>query len=719
MKEKITAFFFSFLFFILYVLVATDLHFYTFFTAFWPGLHICIAVAAAVFVAIYLIKPGILAKTGELIAGYSIFVLPVLMFLATLAINRFYILTEQPEDSIHYVWLAKLLANGKFYLDIPDFYEHYRSHFMFVRDTGYTSIFLPGFSLFMAPFAKLGLEYMFNPLLAGINTFLVGVHAEKLKNRYAGVVAMLLFSFSTTHILHGALYFPHHFGLALVLLSSYVILYKSLKPLNVLFAGSLIAYTLFIRPQNAVYVYTAFIFYIFAKHRSIKNAVIFTVPFLFFGGLLCCYNLLFTGDPFIFPQDILFGLLDLKDFCHRPGLGKGCVFTANYDPSLPFTGTTIPFLAHISFMRLNSFVHRITFHPAMLLFIFPIIISKPYKNFLYYFTPLCALAFYFWFFISGNFLGLPRYLIESGAMILILAACGFVEVFEYLSEKNTVFSKIGAAALNGFFAGALVFFTFFVVPSFCYKVGFGENPYEVKRIIEENKIENSIVFTHFQVPFQPESILKLQDDPPFDRHGNLIIYSLGLSDANVLKFYSEKDFKEAWRIDLVSETDLKRRYSATKLNFLEDDGISYISFLAKDLPLSGNPQFVYGIFGKGNPFTEFFFDYHPPEDSVFAGTGIVFGELDGRNYYGHEHTLKEGGLYDVKLNFAATGCTTKFYIEINGMKTISYDNADHKSDSLPQTLKFTAEMKKGRNSINFVPEANGCLILSDMILQKK
>ena len=187
----------------------------------------------------------------------------------------------------------------------------------------------------------------------------------------------------------------------------------------------------------------------------------------------------------------------------------------------------------------------------------------------------------------------------------------------------------------------------------------------------------------------------------------------------MLKFYSEKDFKEAWRIDLVSENDLKRTYSATKLDFLEDDGISYVNFLAKDLPLSGNPQFVYGIFGKGNPFTEIFFDYHPPENSVFAGTGIVFGEPNGRNYYGHEHTLKESGIYDVKLNFAATGCTTKFYIEINEIKSISYDNTNHESDSLPQTLEFTTEMKKGKNVIKFVPEANGCLILSDMILQKR
>lgn len=717
MKEKITAFFFSLLFFILYVLVATDLHFYTYFTAFWPGVHIYSAFAVVFLVAIYLIKADVLVKIGEIVVKYSIFVLPVLMFAAALAVNRFVILTEQPEDGVHYVWLAKLIAHGKFYLEIPDFYEHYRADFMFVRDGKYTSIFLPGFSLFMATFAKFGLEYMFNPLIAGINTFLVGIHAEKLKNGYAGVMAMLFFSFSSTHIFHGALYFPHHFGLMLVLLSLYLLLFRSSKPLNILFAGFLIAYMLFIRPQNAVYVYAAFIVYILAKERSFKTAAVFTVPFLFFGGLLCCYNWFFTGDPFVFTQDVVFNLLDLKDFCHRPGLGKGCFFTSYYENSLPFTGTTIPYLASISFLRLNGFVYRTTFHQIMLLFIFPAIFSKPYKYFPYYFTPLCALAFYFWFFIEGNYMG-QRYLIESGALILIVAACGFVEVFDYLFSKKALFSKICAVSMNGLLIGSLVFFTFFIMPLFLERNTFGDNHKELKKLISENKIEKSIVLIPFYFGFHSESILKIQDNPPFDDRGNLIIYSLGKLDENILKFYSERDFKEVWRIDIVSEFNLKRTYSATKLDFIEDDGISYIDFAAKNLPVNGYPHFILALIGSSNKFTEDFFGYYMPEKSDFYGSAVVFGEPNGKNHYILEHTVTQTGTYDFKLNFVPTKCTTKFNIEINGVKSAGFDNEKHESDTILQTLEFSAEMRKGKNSVKFVPETNGCLVLSDMILQK-
>ena len=717
MKEKITAFFFSFLFFVLYVLVATDLHFFTYFTAFWPKLHIYSAATVILLLAIYGKAPGILVKTGKFIAKYSIFVLPVLMFAATLAVNRFVILTEQPEDGVHYVWLAKLIANGNFYLEIPDFYEHYRATFMFVRDGKYTSIFLPGFSLFMAPFAKIGLEYLFNPIVAGINTFLVGIHAEKLKNRYAALVAMLLFSFSTTHILHGALYFPHHFGLMLVLLSSYLLLYRQANLLNVFASGFLVAYMLFIRPQNAVYVYVAFIIYIIFNHRSFKTAAIFTVPFLFFGGLLCCYNWFFTGDPFVFTQDALFNLLDFKDFCHRPGLGKGCVFTSKFEQNLPPTGTTVPYLASISFLRLNSFVHRISFHHIMLLFIFPAIFSKPYKYFPYYFTPLCALAFYFWFFIEGNYAG-PRYLVESGAMILIVAACGFVGVLEYLFNKKNVFFNIGAVSMNGLLIGSIVFFTFFVMPSFLERNTFGDNQKELKKLISENKIEKSIVLIPFYFGFHSESILKIQENPPFDGKGNLIIYSLGKLDENILKFYSEQDFKEVWRIDITSEFNLKRSYSATKLDFKKDDGISYIDFAAKNLPVGGSPQFILGLIGSSNKFTEDFLGYRMPENSDFYGTLIVFGEPNGENYYLLEHTVIESGIYNFKLDFVPTKCTTKFNIEINGVKSAGYDNSAHESDSMIKTLEFSAGMQKGKNSIKFVPEANGCLILGKAVLQK-
>ena len=312
-----------------------------------------------------------------------------------------------------------------------------------------------------------------------------------------------------------------------------------------------------------------------------------------------------------------------------------------------------------------------------------------------------------------------RYLIESGALILIVAACGFVEVFEYLFSKKALFSKICAVSMNGILAGMLVFFAFFVMPLFLERNTFGDNHKELKKLISENNIEKSIVLIPFYFGFHSESILKIQDNPPFDDRGNLIIYSLGKLDENILKFYSEQDFKEVWRIDIVSEIDFKRTYSATKLSFKKDDGIYYIDFAAQYLPVDGYPQFILALIGSSNKFTEDFFGYYMPEKSDFYGSAVVFGEPDGKNHYILEHTVTQTGTYDFKLNFVPTKCTTKFNIEINDVKSVSYDNSNHESDNRLKTLEFSAGMRKGKNTIKFVPEANGCLILGNAILQKR
>ena len=725
MKEKITAFFFAFLFFILYIFVATGLHFYNFFFAFWPRLHIYAAVAVIFLLAVVYIKRSVLTKTGEILMKYSIYVLPFLMFAVTLAVNRIFIVSEMPDDGAHYVWLAKLIASGKFYLPLPDFEEHYYTLFMFMHNDKYTSIFLPGYSLALVPFVKLGLEYLFNPMVAGINTFLVGIHAEKLKNRHAALIAMLMFSAAPLHIMHGALYFSHHFGLMLVLASSYLLIHKSEKLLSFFLSGMIVAYSLMMRPQNALYVYAAFVFFILSIDRSLKKAALFTVPFIVTGFILMAYNRFFTGDPFIFTQDVLFNAMDIKEFCHRPGLGKGCNLVAPMRNWTPVEGTTIPFLAHISYLRINGFIHWITFHPLMLLFIFPAIISKPYKYFLYYFTPLCALCFYFWFFLEGNYFG-PRYLIESGAMILILAACGFVEIYDKLINKKDKLPKMAAVSMHGFVAGALIFFVFCSFPLFTWKLPGLYNPIVIERIIKENNIKNSIVMLPFHLLFHFESILRLQKNPPFDEHGNLIIYSRGKDDENIRKYYSEKDFEAIWKIEVESEdiagNPLSNRiFRAEKIPFLEDDGRYYTNFGHKMVPSDGSPQMVYVLDNSYNKVLEDILGSYRSDNFRFDDQGlfIIFGDKAGKNYYGFEQSVKSEGIYDIRITMIPTKCTPDFYVESNGIKSGTYVHAGTENDGLPYLLEFSAEMKKGKNKLKIVPKSNGCLILSDMILQKR
>jgi len=639
---------------------------------------------------------------------YTFLFIPLFMFGWSLIYAWKYLqFVPQPADGIHYVWLAKLIASGRVYMELPDFYEHYQSNFISMHNGKYASVFLPGFSLVMAPFAALGVPWLLNPILAGVNTYLVGKHALKLRDMTAAIVAMLLFSFSSVHIFHGALYFPHHFGLFLVLLSTYLIIHGKQNVRNQIISGALIAYSLLVRPQNAIYVYFGLAVY-FLFLRKIKELVFFTLPFFFFGGILMTYNWFFTGDPFYFIQDALFDVLNHRKLCHRPGFGKGC--PTNHGDHLPPGGTNFDFLLGMTFLRLNSFLTRITAHSGLLFFILPIIYKDPKKYFLYYFLPVCGVISYFFFYIEGNYAG-PRYLMETGGLFLVAVACGVSYVFELLN-KNGLKEKIIKGFVAGSILSSIVFFSFDIFPKFVtkplYKIP--ENV-RIKEIIEERKIENSIVMLPFSFIYQPYSPLTIMDNPPFDKHGNLIIYSVSLPgdtsdlDKNILKFYSSSEFKTAWRF----EEDKKNKgdFTVKEKSFIKNDDHFVTEFELKVLPTSGLPDFVLGIWPNYVNEEQGFL---PGNSIPFRLMGLLVEFKEGReNWYGFEHSVVNPGRYSLELGYIASTCATGFDIEINGVNTFSVDPLIDPQKA--QKAVFETDLKKGRNKFRIIPKKEGCIVL--------
>ena len=118
-------------------------------------------------------------------------------------------------------------------------------------------------------------------------------------------------------------------------------------------AGALVAYTLLVRSQNAVYVYAGFAVY-FLLFKKFRELVIFTLPFLFFGGVLMWYNWFFTGDPASSLFRMLF-LMFLTVENSVTGLVLAKAVPPNHGDHLPPGGTDLKFLAGINFLRLNSF----------------------------------------------------------------------------------------------------------------------------------------------------------------------------------------------------------------------------------------------------------------------------------------------------------------------------------------------------------------------------
>lgn len=684
----------------LYFVFATKWMPSSIFTAFFPDFHI-------IFIACVLLYFLFKFTLHDRVLKILFYAIPVLMGMISLYINLFYIVTPQPDDGIQYVWMAKMIANGKIFLDLPDFYEHYWNLYMNIYGGKYVSIFLPGFSFFMAPFAALGVPFLFNPLLAGLNTYLAGIHANALKDRKTAVIAMILFAFSSTHLLHGAQYFSHHFGLFLVLVSSYIVLHKSYSFKRFLLAGLILSISLMIRPQNACYTYFAVAIFIIFKHRSLKAVAAFTLPFIFSGSLLMGYNYYFTGDPFVFIQDIYFNAVNVRKFCHRPGFGKGCPGVQG--TFLPVEGLNFKYASDITFVRLNNFLFQITAHPALLLFIIPAVIKLPYKYFLYYFMPLCAVAAYFPFYIEGS-IGGPRYLIESGALFLIVSACGISQVIDYADKLKSVWGKLLVTLCLGLIISGMIFFSVMFVKRNLFENKAVYNLEKIKTLIKENHIENSIVMLPFSYLFHFHSILNVQDDPPHDRFGNLIMYSMGEIDENIQKFYKDTKYCSIWKI-----SENNDEYSLEKLHFLDDDGSYKVEFELKFIPSAGQLFFVFPML-ETHDLSEF--SYSQTENVRFSmnALGVLF-RAGGYNYYEFEHSVKKGGDYTIDLGIIATECLVEFFVEVNGIKTAHYKPDKHGISN--EKIPFQTKLKDGKNRFRIVPVIDGCIVLDYMTINQR
>ncbi len=701
----------SLVIFFIYFVYATKGYFYTVFTVLFPMFHIYLAVSAAIFGTLYITVLKNKNFTDSFIAKIPFIVLPVAMTITCIAVNMIYIISPQPDDGVQYIWISRLIYSGRLSMEIPHFYEHYIDQFMMSRRERYMSVFLPGFSLFLAPFSRFGIEFLFNPLVAGINTYLVGKHATVLKDRTAGIIAMILFVFSTTHIVHGALYFPHHFGLMLVLIATYIIVNKKPDIKNLIIAGVFLSIPLFIKPQNAFYPYFAVSVYLLLKEKSLKPVVFFTIPFLFTGTALMFYNYHFTGNPFLFVQDVYFNFLNIKELCHRPGFGKGCLDTGGHSDILPPEGVDLRYAAEITFMRLNNFLYRISVHPLMLVFILPAICKRPWKYFLYYFTPLCAVLAYATFFIEGNYFG-PRYLFESGALFLIAAACGFSMVYGFFKSQNTVFYKFIAGSLVGLVVATMISFSVFVFPNTLFKTNEPKELHTVKSIIEEKGIENSIILMPFSLLFSFSTILNFHFDPPHDKKGNLVIFSLSHLNENIQKFYKGKDYREIWRVD----RDDRGVFNIVPLDFLDDDGRFRVEFEGKAIPLKGEPVFTKILFPDKEDKV---FDFKPAEDInlSFAALGILFEDRD-KSYFKFEHSVKSEGLYQMETTLLTTGCTVAFDIEVNGKRKGYFKPQTDQQEMVKFT--FDAYLNEGKNSFSIipVPRTEGCLVLDYMTITR-
>jgi len=687
--------------FSIFFLWALDGKFWVVLTSFYPYFHLFYLITALSLVLLLRGKvKKQLQRTYNFIREFKFIIFPSLGFILPLLISIF-IFEKVPHiiDAAHYHWIGSLLLNGKLSIPLPDMYEFYHSVFNAKDTESYYSLFLPGYSLFLAPFILLGIPYIFGPLVTAISVFLIGKIAESEGSSDISVLSMFFASFSTFYMFMGASFMAHPFTLMLTLLSLYLFLIKNKKKKYLLLSGISLAYILLIRPQNAIYAYIPLAALLIIKQKSLKNLTIFTVPFLFFGLLLLFYNDSFTDNPLIFPQDHYFSIREPVEFCHRPGLGKGCPNTEG--AFLTKEGFTISQAFEGGFKKLNLLVFKMTTHPYFFIFLVLIFYRNWKKYALFLSIFLVHFTGYFFFYIGSNLFG-PRYLFEVSSMLLIPASAGFFDLFYRTQEKL----KPLLIALP---ISSLLFLIFFLAKPLIKTYSYDKiqaTPATLRKI-EKSGIKNSVFFIGY---LHSSLFLSIMENPPHDINGNLILKDIGKPTEYATAYYLSKGYKAAYGFDYNFNVP-EEEPAIYKIENYDPDKMTIFP-IYKFKPLTGKPYYGAILHHLKNDI------YFPVKidlgfhfESIY-GYGVLFKELTPSSYYDFSHPIINQGRYKMKMKILAAKCGSDFILEVNGQKKKFSTYRKHQHFL---TVENEFNLVEGKNYFKFTPLKNNSCIIFDKI----
>ncbi len=692
--------------FALFFLWGTKATPWLFFTAFWPMIHILYGVSAALLTILLFAAPGATRRFFNGLVRYRYWVVPPLVGVATLLITVF-VFQNIPHviDAAHFLWTARLMQEGTISLPTGDLYEYSDVTFM-VRDGGIRySLFLPGFSFFLAIFDKLGLVSLLVPLCTALSVWLTGRIADQFFNSRVSLLAMALCTVSSFFLFMGASFMTHNFNLFLVMLAVWLVVRDPHSYRGLIIASFALAITFFVRPQNAVFSYLPLGIFLLVKRVAITRLIAFAAPAMLGAGGLLLFNHAMTGDPLLFPQDLYFSIIEPVPHCHRIGMGTGCPNTEG--KYLPAEGLTLDYAYWVTYTRLTLMLFNVTGHPYIFLFLSAAFLFSLRRTLFLASFFFCFFAGYFFFYLPGNLFG-PRYFTEVTMLLLIPAAFGIVMI----ARKSPRWLKPFIVA---FPIAGMLFTAGIIMPELLerYSDRFWTTDRSFEEAIAEHKIENSVVF----VPATYHAmLLNTQTRPPFDDHGNLIVKDLGRENLYGAAYFMEKyALKNAYVIDYypkLRNLTVVEELAEFRLNDI------WVEFENKGRPLTGKPAYAtavsVGFKQKHLPFEMLDENLDFSNDRGYA---ILFGALSPDSYYDIAHPILDSGTYELTAEFLGAPCGGSFSLTVNDAQVADFSAFDE--GYVFQKVRATAPLTAGNNRIAFVPRSGqSCLILDYIRLRK-
>ena len=648
------------------------------------------------------------------IEPYKFYIFPALAFLFPLAVSLFIFrgLPHVP-DEMNYKYLAEAILDGRITSDLHPHYEFFHILYTNPAISGTYSIYQIGFSVFLAPFVFFKVPFLCNPLLNAVSVFLTGKIAEEFYGKTAALIAMALATLSLYTALIGGTLMAHSFCAACTLGAFYfsllaVKIHGRKRVAFTALSALLISFLMFIRPQNALFVlmFTLFYLSVFIDKKSFFKIipVMGGVIFVFF--LLFVYsNYAVSGKITEFKYVKYWNISEPENGCMGLGLGKGCRFGTPYE--MPENGLTLPLAFEITAKRLYYFVSDLIFSPLMLLFlILAFLLAEDklkLKKHLILLTGylIFFVVYFFYYYIDSEYGYGSRYYYECLFFLFPLIAEGILDTTRK-SEK--IFSKPffkNAVFIPAFIASSLIFQTLFMLPikNFYYSKSFWIGDKLLSEALKEKNIDEGVVFIHPDTFYGDGAVL--MNLHKIDENKLIFVHALDYaSNQNLMDYYKGKKFYTA----LFSAGGEKK---PEIFEIHRDPSISWVTAEAeyKNNPVDGAPDYC-NKFPQYPAFVNKYSGITLPEDMISKRVFFFCRFTEASQFYTFEQNFEKEGTYKVKITFAATPESGKFYFETgNFSKKIDFFS----QESLLDTVEFDAFFKKGMNFIKLSPDFNANL----------
>lgn len=234
-------------------------------------------------------------------------------------------------DEATYLIQARILATGAVTVPAPPVPEGFETFLMDVKEGRSIPVPPPGWPLILSLGVLLGVPWLVNPFLAGLNLVLAYVLLREWYSRSFARVSVFLIALSPWYIFLGMSLMTHMFSLTCALLGAAGVARSKRggRATWALFGGSALGMLSMVRPLEAVAMAGLLGIWVIgfgAKRVRLPIATSLFAGTLIIGGIGLAYNAALTGNPLEFPinsyTDRLFGK-NSNAFGFGPDRGMG------------------------------------------------------------------------------------------------------------------------------------------------------------------------------------------------------------------------------------------------------------------------------------------------------------------------------------------------------------------------------------------------------------